>query len=168
MAANETDTVQTESIDKSTEETVEKTHPADSLDSVEEAGPGAITKMRHGDSLDPDEAATVTPKTWIVVFVSGNCLQVYVMHPTDRFADPLDGIRVRFPRGRGSVLSCVTLTWYRLSFWPIPVMANIGTQVATEVHAPLKSIWFIPAWTLSITVCFMILYVLALEAGQVL
>lgn len=47
---------------------------------------------------------------------------------------------------------------YGLSFWPIPVMANIGGAVATEFGSPNKSIWFIPAWTLSITICFMIWY----------
>ena len=45
---------------------------------------------------------------------------------------------------------------YGLSFWPIPVMAAIGTQVATELGQPQKVGWIIPAWTLSITVCFMI------------
>lgn len=45
---------------------------------------------------------------------------------------------------------------YGLSFWPIPVMAAIGTQVATSFNTPEKGIWFIPAWTLAITVCFMI------------
>ncbi len=44
----------------------------------------------------------------------------------------------------------------RLSFFPIPVMAAIESQIATELGAPAKDIWFIPAWTLSITVCFMI------------
>ncbi|KAB5560332.1 fungal trichothecene efflux pump [Coniochaeta sp. 2T2.1] len=45
---------------------------------------------------------------------------------------------------------------YGLSFWPIPVMANIGGAVAAEFGQPNKYIWFIPAWTLSITICFMI------------
>jgi hypothetical protein len=45
---------------------------------------------------------------------------------------------------------------YGLSFWPIPVMAAIETQIATSLGEPGKVGWFIPAWTLSITVCFMI------------
>jgi hypothetical protein len=48
---------------------------------------------------------------------------------------------------------------HSLSFWPIPVMSNIEGQVAAELNAPSRAIWFIPAWTLSITVCFMIAYV---------
>ncbi|KIW40308.1 uncharacterized protein PV06_07515 [Exophiala oligosperma] len=50
------------------------------------------------------------------------------------------------------ILSC----GYGLSFWPIPVMANIGGLVAAELDAPEKAYWFIPAWTISITVCFML------------
>ncbi|TKA81099.1 hypothetical protein B0A49_00394 [Cryomyces minteri] len=45
---------------------------------------------------------------------------------------------------------------YGLSFWPIPTFAAIGGQVATELGEASKVIWFIPAWTLSITVCFML------------
>ncbi|EXJ56092.1 hypothetical protein A1O7_09023 [Cladophialophora yegresii CBS 114405] len=50
------------------------------------------------------------------------------------------------------ILSC----GYGLSFWPIPVMANIGGLVAAELGEPEKAYWFIPAWTISITVCFML------------
>ena len=45
---------------------------------------------------------------------------------------------------------------YGLSFWPIPVMSAIETQVATKLGNAERAIWFIPAWTLSITVCFML------------
>jgi hypothetical protein len=48
---------------------------------------------------------------------------------------------------------------YGLSFWPIPVMAAIESQIATGFGNPAQAVWFIPAWTLSITVCFMIWYV---------
>jgi predicted MFS family arabinose efflux permease len=44
---------------------------------------------------------------------------------------------------------------YGLSFWPIPVMAAIQSQIAAQTGSPEKVGWFIPAWTLSITVCFM-------------
>ncbi|KAH0830965.1 hypothetical protein FOPE_01961 [Fonsecaea pedrosoi] len=45
---------------------------------------------------------------------------------------------------------------YGLCFWPVPVFAAIGTQVATSKGDPDKAAWFVPAWTLSITVCFMV------------
>ena len=47
---------------------------------------------------------------------------------------------------------------YGLSFWPIPVMAAIESGVATELGNAARASWFIPAWTLSITVCFMVWY----------
>ncbi|KAF2715467.1 MFS general substrate transporter [Pleomassaria siparia CBS 279.74] len=52
----------------------------------------------------------------------------------------------------GAILSC----GYGLSFWPIPVMANIGGLVAGSFGQPNSYVWFIPAWTISITCCFMI------------
>lgn len=45
---------------------------------------------------------------------------------------------------------------YGLSFWPVPLMAAIGPQVATQLGGTGKSIWFIPAWTLAISIVFMI------------
>ncbi|KIW35176.1 uncharacterized protein PV07_01890 [Cladophialophora immunda] len=45
---------------------------------------------------------------------------------------------------------------YGLCFWPVPVFAAIGSQVAAAKGDPDKASWFVPAWTLSITVCFMI------------
>ncbi|KAK5032456.1 hypothetical protein LTR13_007279 [Exophiala sideris] len=50
------------------------------------------------------------------------------------------------------ILSC----GYGLSFWPIPVMASIGSLVATELGEPTRAYWIIPAWTISITTCFML------------
>ncbi|OAG09948.1 MFS general substrate transporter [Paraphaeosphaeria sporulosa] len=50
------------------------------------------------------------------------------------------------------ILSC----GYGLSFWPIPVMANIGGLIATSFDQPTSYVWYIPAWTISITCCFMI------------
>ncbi|KAI1621285.1 fungal trichothecene efflux pump-domain-containing protein [Exophiala viscosa] len=52
------------------------------------------------------------------------------------------------------ILSC----GYGLSFWPIPVMASIGSLVATELGEPSRAYWIIPAWTISITTCFMLWY----------
>ena len=48
---------------------------------------------------------------------------------------------------------------YGLSFWPIPVFAAIQTEVATSLGDSNDSIWFIPAWSLAITVMFTIAYV---------
>lgn len=48
---------------------------------------------------------------------------------------------------------------YGLSFWPIPIMATIYSEVATSFGTPTKYIWFIPAWTIAITVCFMLWFV---------
>ncbi|RFU26282.1 hypothetical protein B7463_g10045, partial [Scytalidium lignicola] len=45
---------------------------------------------------------------------------------------------------------------YGTSFWPIPVMAAVGSNIAAEFGNAGDAAWFIPAWTLSITVCFMI------------
>jgi MFS family permease len=46
---------------------------------------------------------------------------------------------------------------YGLSFWPIPVFAAIQSQVAAEFGTPNRYIWFIPAWSLGITVSFLVL-----------
>jgi|TARA_R110002003_G_scaffold30_6_gene1851 MFS family permease len=35
-------------------------------------------------------------------------------------------------------------------------MANIGGLVATDLGQPTSYVWYIPAWTISITCCFMI------------
>ncbi|KAG9230345.1 putative Isotrichodermin C-15 hydroxylase [Amylocarpus encephaloides] len=45
---------------------------------------------------------------------------------------------------------------YGLSFWPIPVLAAIQSEVAASFGTPNEFIWFIPAWSLAITVCFTI------------
>lgn len=45
---------------------------------------------------------------------------------------------------------------YGLSFWPIPVFAAIESQVAASFGTPTEYIWWIPSWSLAITVCFMI------------
>ncbi|BCS23521.1 peroxiredoxin prx5 [Aspergillus puulaauensis] len=51
-----------------------------------------------------------------------------------------------------SILSC----GYGLSFWPVPVVSAIGTMVATDMGDPTGYIWFVPAWTISITCAFLI------------
>ncbi|KAK4870079.1 hypothetical protein LT330_005133 [Penicillium expansum] len=51
-----------------------------------------------------------------------------------------------------SILSC----GYGLSFWPIPVVSAIGTMISTDMGDPTGYIWFVPAWTISITCAFLI------------
>ncbi|KAJ5105060.1 hypothetical protein NUU61_002407 [Penicillium alfredii] len=50
------------------------------------------------------------------------------------------------------ILSC----GYGLSFWPIPVMSAIGTLISKDMGEPTGYIWFVPAWTISITCAFLI------------
>lgn len=45
---------------------------------------------------------------------------------------------------------------YGLSFWPIPVLAAIQTEIATSLGKSSDSIWYIPSWSLAITVCFLL------------
>ncbi|KAJ5874568.1 uncharacterized protein N7529_002998 [Penicillium soppii] len=51
-----------------------------------------------------------------------------------------------------SILSC----GYGLSFWPIPVVAAIGTMISADMGDSTGYIWFVPAWTISITCAFLI------------
>jgi hypothetical protein len=92
----------------------------------------------HSDLKDPtaveaasppfeEEEPVVTFKTWIVVLVSVSSSRVVWVENNLT----------------GQILSL----GYGLSFWPIPVMANIGGSVAAEFGAPEKYIWFIPVWT---------------------
>ncbi|KAL4880654.1 fungal trichothecene efflux pump [Aspergillus karnatakaensis] len=50
------------------------------------------------------------------------------------------------------ILSC----GYGLSFWPVPVVSAIGTMVSADMGDPNGYIWFVPAWTISITCAFLI------------
>ncbi|PGH19675.1 hypothetical protein AJ80_03830 [Polytolypa hystricis UAMH7299] len=45
---------------------------------------------------------------------------------------------------------------YGLSFWPIPAVAAIGSLMSAEFGEPTQYIWYIPAWTIAITICFML------------
>ncbi|KAH8655079.1 fungal trichothecene efflux pump [Tricladium varicosporioides] len=45
---------------------------------------------------------------------------------------------------------------YGLSFIPVPVMAAIGPQLATEMGDVSKNLWFVSSWIVSITICFAI------------
>ncbi|KAJ5518785.1 Major facilitator superfamily domain general substrate transporter [Penicillium expansum] len=51
-----------------------------------------------------------------------------------------------------SILSC----GYGLLFWPIPVVSAIGTMISADMGDPTGYIWFVPAWTISITCAFLI------------
>lgn len=86
---------------------------------------------------EEEPAAKVTPKTWVVVFVSWQ---------SQSCAGP------RVTNWNSKILGM----GYGLSFWPIPVFAAIQSEVAAEMGEPSQYIWFIPAWSLAITVCFLI------------
>ncbi|KAL3484720.1 fungal trichothecene efflux pump [Aspergillus germanicus] len=54
------------------------------------------------------------------------------------------------------IVSCILSCGYGLSFWPVPVVAAIGTMVSADMGDPNGYIWFVPAWTISITCAFLI------------
>ncbi|KAI9741405.1 MAG: peroxiredoxin prx5 [Cirrosporium novae-zelandiae] len=54
------------------------------------------------------------------------------------------------------VVAMILSIGYGLSFWPIPTVAAIGTMVSSDMGQPSGYIWFIPAWTIAITIGFMI------------
>lgn len=45
---------------------------------------------------------------------------------------------------------------YGLSFVPVPVMAAVGANIATDVGDPTSNLWYISAWIVSITIGWMI------------
>jgi hypothetical protein len=75
---------------------------------------------------------TVNPKTWAVVFVSGNLKSVASSGVANLSADSFDELR----------------TFFR----PIPVFAAIQSELAASFGTPNQYIWFIPSWLLIITV----------------
>ncbi|KAJ6117927.1 hypothetical protein N7523_005678 [Penicillium sp. IBT 18751x] len=54
------------------------------------------------------------------------------------------------------VVCCILSCGYGLSFWPVPVVSVIGTFIAADMGDPSGYIWFVPAWTISITCAFLI------------
>ncbi|KAE8146588.1 MFS general substrate transporter [Aspergillus avenaceus] len=54
------------------------------------------------------------------------------------------------------IVSCILSCGYGLSFWPVPVMAAIGTSVSADLGDPSGYMWYIPAWTIAITCSFLI------------
>ncbi|KAJ5179214.1 Major facilitator superfamily domain general substrate transporter [Penicillium capsulatum] len=54
------------------------------------------------------------------------------------------------------IVSCILSCGYGLSFWPVPVMSAIGTLISADMGEPNGYIWFVPAWTISITCAFLI------------
>ncbi|KAJ6021890.1 hypothetical protein N7540_007394 [Penicillium herquei] len=50
------------------------------------------------------------------------------------------------------ILSC----GYGLSFWPVPVVSAIGSSLSAEMGDANGYIWFVPAWTISITCSFLL------------
>ena len=53
---------------------------------------------------------------------------------------------------------------YGLSFWPIPVFAAIEADLAASLGNATDYIWFIPSWSLAITVCFLLTQVPILQS----
>ncbi|KAL4989900.1 fungal trichothecene efflux pump [Aspergillus falconensis] len=54
------------------------------------------------------------------------------------------------------IVACILSCGYGLSFWPVPVVSAIGTLVSADMGDPTGYIWFVPAWTISITCAFLI------------
>ncbi|KAL5337483.1 fungal trichothecene efflux pump [Aspergillus crustosus] len=54
------------------------------------------------------------------------------------------------------IVACILSCGYGLSFWPVPVVSAIGTLVSADMGTPNGYIWFVPAWTISITCAFLI------------
>ncbi|KAJ6186212.1 Major facilitator superfamily domain general substrate transporter [Penicillium mononematosum] len=54
------------------------------------------------------------------------------------------------------IVSMILSCGYGLSFWPIPVVSAIGTMISADMGDPTGYIWFVPAWTISITCAFLI------------
>ncbi|KAF7198087.1 Trichothecene efflux pump TRI12 [Pseudocercospora fuligena] len=51
---------------------------------------------------------------------------------------------------------CVILSiGYGLSFWPVPVLSAIGSEVCADLGDPTAYSWYVSAWTIAITVSFL-------------
>ncbi|EME47819.1 hypothetical protein DOTSEDRAFT_167204 [Dothistroma septosporum NZE10] len=50
---------------------------------------------------------------------------------------------------------CVILSiGYGLSFWAVPVVSAIGSEVCADLGDPTAYSWYVPAWTIAITISF--------------
>ncbi|KAJ5958950.1 uncharacterized protein N7479_006100 [Penicillium vulpinum] len=54
------------------------------------------------------------------------------------------------------IVSSILSIGYGLSFWPVPVVSAIGNMISADMGDPTGYIWFVPAWTISITCAFLI------------
>ncbi|KAF2142679.1 uncharacterized protein K452DRAFT_350960 [Aplosporella prunicola CBS 121167] len=56
------------------------------------------------------------------------------------------------------VVAMILSAGYGLSFWPIPAVSAVGELLVAEEFGEdvTAANWFVPAWTIAITVCFMI------------
>ncbi|KAF4539028.1 Transmembrane efflux protein [Lasiodiplodia theobromae] len=54
------------------------------------------------------------------------------------------------------IVVCFLSFGYGLCFWPVPTVAAVGTLVSADFGQPNAYVWFVPAWTISVTVSFMI------------
>ena len=71
----------------------------------------------------------------------------------------------RNPSGDGVEPGVTVKTWivifcmmigFGFTFFPVPLLAAVQNQIAAELGDPLSVYWFIPAWSLAITVAFML------------
>lgn len=82
-----------------------------------------------------DEDYVVTFKTWIVVAIMASAYGVSMINPR---------------------ILCFELTVLQVSFWIVPTIAVISTQVATRLGDPSAGIWFTSLYTATNTIAFMI------------
>ncbi|KAJ5909066.1 hypothetical protein N7495_001748 [Penicillium taxi] len=54
------------------------------------------------------------------------------------------------------IVSMVLSCGYGLSFWPVPVVSSIGTNISADMGNADGYVWFVPAWTISITCAFLL------------
>ncbi|KAJ5698367.1 hypothetical protein N7462_000372 [Penicillium macrosclerotiorum] len=54
------------------------------------------------------------------------------------------------------IVACILSCGYGLSFWPVPVVSAIGSELSADMGEANGYIWFVPAWTISITCAFLI------------
>ncbi|OJD29224.1 mfs general substrate transporter [Diplodia corticola] len=54
------------------------------------------------------------------------------------------------------IVVCFLSFGYGLCFWPVPTAAAVGTLVSADFGQPNAYVWFVPAWTISVTISFMI------------
>ncbi|KAL1639701.1 hypothetical protein SLS58_007599 [Diplodia intermedia] len=54
------------------------------------------------------------------------------------------------------IVVCFLSFGYGLCFWPVPTVAAVGALVSADFGQPNAYVWFVPAWSVSVTVSFMV------------